>query len=100
MWVRMPGMPRRLPRSVTFNSSFRKIRSRVSLRPTTMSVVENGEVGGATEPAAALTAIGPLLVTGVLLGADGGLAGATVAASGAAVPGDRSVATDCSVVAD
>src|SRR5882757_10656171 len=53
MWVLMPGNARRLARSVRLRSSFLKIRSSVSFRPTTMSVVTapapGGGPGGAAE---------------------------------------------------
>src|SRR5882757_3961046 len=53
MWVLMPGNARRLARSVRLRFNLRKIRSSVSFRPTTMSVVTapapGGGPGGAAE---------------------------------------------------
>src|ERR1700731_789458 len=46
MWVLMPGMARRLARSVRFRFSFLKIRSSVSLRPTMMSIAAASALGG------------------------------------------------------
>src|SRR5258708_40085799 len=46
MWVLMPGMARRLARSVRLRFCFLKIRSSVSLRPTRMSIVAASALGG------------------------------------------------------
>jgi len=55
MWVLMPGNARRLARSVRLRSSFLKIRSSVSFRPTTMSVVTAPAPGGG--PGGALNSV-------------------------------------------
>src|SRR5262249_52758599 len=56
----MPGMLRRFARSVRFNLSFLKIRSRVSLRPTMMSAVAM-TTGASAEASATASGAGAVL---------------------------------------